>query len=191
MDWDRFWAANNLEIVSLREAPGYAGLPFQGGRDWIVNASRGQFKGKLFEIGWVNYITGLGTGTYATPHCFTYVRVGVEKNLPHVTFDNKFNYWGPIRKTDFIPKGGWKVKLPPQYSAQLTMRSLNVKYGVDQPDNPFTVAVVDALAALPLAFDIECIGQEVYLYNGKADENDPETMQKLIESSRIAQSLFS
>jgi hypothetical protein len=167
----RFAEGNNATYSQDVFAPVMAGMIFDEGHSRMLNDSLAFANG--FEVGNYTYVTG--TGKNSVSHAYTFVRVSLKRNLPHMVLDAKSNNF-------------FGSNLPDRFSdsQRLSLEGDFDKYfDVYVPQGyakdalyVFTPDVMQVLVDRGSEHDIEVVGDELYIFrSGKLDLTSKEQLE--------------
>lgn len=186
----RFAEANGLRFLPRNNKPPYKGIIFNvaGSTDCIANnivySTTSHAPQSLeFEVG--SYLYTVGSGKSSTRYGWTYIRIKLDRNLPHMVLDAKANnhrLFGADLGTN-LPVAFTKdqiLHLEGNFDEYFTLYAPR-----EYEDDALYVFTPDVMAMLideSSQFDAEVIDNEIYFYTegAGADVSDPAFMQRLM-----------
>lgn len=155
----KFTTQNGITLIIKRPDPSYAGMIFDEGHSREIDAAL-VIPGRA-EIG--NYVYVTGSGKNRTTHPWSYIKTKLDRKLPHMALDaKKNNLFGRISNLPDTFDKSQTLSLEGDFNKHFTL------YAPKQYERDalyvFTPDVMAALIDNGSGFDMEVIGDELYIY---------------------------
>lgn len=155
----RFATAHGMTHVHDRNDPGYNGMVFDEGHSRVLNNALIMADGT--EIGNYTYVTGGGKNR--STHTFAFVRIPLERALPHMVLDAKGNnFFGLMSNLPDTFGKDQTLSLEGDFDTHFTL------YAPKQYERDalyvFTPDVMAALIDNGSGYDMEAIDRDLYIY---------------------------
>lgn len=158
----RFARAHGMTYVHDRKDPSYNGMVFDEGHSRVLNDALVMADGT--EIGNYTYVTG--SGKNRSTHLFSFVRIPLERALPHMVLDAKSNnFFGLMSNLPDTFGKDQTLSLEGDFDKHFTL------YAPRQYERDalyvFTPDVMAALIDNGSGYDMEAIDKELYVYGSR------------------------
>lgn len=154
----KFAAKNNMSLAIDISDPQYPGMIFNEGHSRRIST---QLNGEGFRVGLHNYVVGHGKNSRS--YSWLFICIELQRVLPHMVLDSKQNnVLGISNLTDPI-KRSQKLSLEGDFDKYFTLYA-PAQYGQDAL-YVFTPDVMSALINYGARYDMEIIGDQLYLYS--------------------------
>ncbi|HEY1085244.1 MAG TPA: hypothetical protein VGE34_00775 [Candidatus Saccharimonadales bacterium] len=165
----KFATQNNLKLKAGVSSPGYAGTIFDEGHSRMIDQALSFPDGS--EIGNYQYTTGSGKSTQV--HLWTYARAPLKRQLPNMLLDSKHNnLFGTFTSLPNSMKSNQVLSLEGDFDKHFTLYA-PVAYKTDAL-YIFTPDVMAAIIDAGKDYDMEIIGNELFLYRSQTVRIDSE-----------------
>lgn len=187
----KFAAANNMTYIDTMKKSSNNGLIFSQGQERSTYDVVTSQSSPVFSFGTHRYITGGGRGRSSNE--YGYISIDVGRGLPHTIFDAKANNGKLFDKQLFtnLPTTFDKdqiVSVNPEIDAVYTVYSS--EKDVSSLAQIMTTNVFNKLKSLSFSFDIEMVGQNVYVYKNGAFKETKEAIVEIMELIDLIQAAF-
>ena len=176
----RFAVQNNIKLIDYKINPRYLGMIFNNGNSRVI--TEGFAFQDSTEIG--NYSYDTGGGRNQTTHTYGYVKIPLVRNLPHMVLDAKANNTlGIVSSLSDSFNKSQKLSLEGNFDKYFTLYAPK-EYEADAL-YVFTPDVMAVMIDEGRNYDIEIVGNELYIYSRKhfnlTSQEVLESMTKIID----------
>lgn len=175
-----FAQANSLEYLETFGTGGNTGMIFQQGHSKLIQGAFVSSETSWSEIGNFEYVTG--SGRSSRTHRFGYIRIKLPRRLPHMVLDSKANnHLGNLFSN--LPESfnkNQKLSLEGDFDKYFTLYA-PATYKRDAL-YIFTPDVMQAVIDDSSEFDMEVVGDDLYLYSsGRLSLEKSDTLKRLFQ----------
>jgi hypothetical protein len=172
----KFAHQNNLILILKKQNPSYAGMIFDEGHSCVIDT--GFVFPKRAEIGNYQYTTG--SGKNQTTHHWAYMKIKLDRKLPHMVLDaKKNNFLGRFSNLSDTFNKEQTLALEGDFNNYFTL------YAPRQYERDalyiFTPDVMAQLIDSGSAYDMEVVDDELYIYrSGRIDLGSEAELRQIL-----------